>query len=141
MAKRPDPRRIRSALTYTVAELAIVLSVTNRTVRSMIQRGLPTLSAKRPTLILGADAKEFLTVEQANAKSPLAANELYCFSCKAPRRPFGNLVDLVDLPDAPARITGLCEVCERTCNRIVRRDQIDELRGIFDVTLNNATRA
>ncbi|WP_461429086.1 MerR family transcriptional regulator [Gymnodinialimonas sp.] len=59
MAKRPDPRRLRSSLTYTVPELARVCGVTEGTVRAWLKEGLAALTTQRPTLITGDAAKAF----------------------------------------------------------------------------------
>jgi len=92
------------------------------------------MNAKRPALILGEDAKDFLTAVRNKAKRPLAQNELYCLSCKEPRHPLGNLVDLYRQEGRTARISALCDVCENLCNRVVSDEQIAQLFEFFDVS-------
>lgn len=134
MAKRPNPMRLRAARSYSVIELADALDVSVGTVRRYVRRGMPVMKAKRPALILGEDAKDFLTAMKNKAKRPLAPNELYCLTCKEPRRPFGDLVDLYCQEGRTARISGLCEVCENLCNRVVSEEQIAQLSEFFDVS-------
>jgi hypothetical protein len=140
MAKRADPRRIHADLSYTVPELARTLGVSVGTVRNWLKQGLRALTTQRPTLILGADAKEFLAVRKAQTKRPLAPDELFCLSCKAPRKPFAGLVQLDHAPGKPARITGFCEACETVCSRVVGAAHIPRLTAIFDLEPNRATR-
>lgn len=140
MAKRVDPRHLRSAQTYTVPELAQRLGCSIGTVRNWLKRGLPAMTTQRPTLILGGDAKEFLADRKAKAKRPLGPDELYCLSCKAPRKPFAGLVQLDQSPGTAARITGFCEVCETVCSRVVGSAQIRHLPELFDLQLNSGAR-
>lgn len=140
MAKRADPRRIRADLSYDVPELARTLGVSVGTVRTWLKHGLPALTAKRPTLIIGSDAKEFLAHRKAQTKHPLAPDELFCLSCKAPRKPFAGLVQLDHAPGKPARITGFCGSCETVCSRVVGAAQIPNLSENFDLETNRAAR-
>jgi hypothetical protein len=132
MAKRLNARRLRAVLAYDVRELSRTLGITQGTVRAMIRRGLPTLSNRRPTLILGHAAREFIERENARAKQPLAPDQLYCLSCKAPTRPWGMLVDLVGTARNP-RLEGMCETCEGRCSRVVSTARLPDLRKIFDI--------
>lgn len=136
MAKRPDPRRLRSALTYTVSELARLCGVTDATVRAWLKDGLPALMTQRPTLITGDAAKAFLVARRIRERQPTQPNELFCMSCKAPRQAFEGMVDLIDTPGQAPRIQGFCAVCETLCSRIVRRADIPKLHQIFDVSSN-----
>lgn len=137
MAKRINPRRLRGVLTYDVAELARALAVTQGTVRAMIRRGMPILSAQRPILILGQAAREFIEREQKSAKFPLAPDQLYCLGCKSPTRPWAMLVDVVGTHRNP-RLVGICEVCEGRCSRVVSAARLPDLAKIFDVTEDNS---
>ena len=136
MAKRADPRRLRSAQTYTVPELARALAKSTSTVRGWISQGLPALTTQRPTLIVGSEAKEFLTERRQAKKHPLCPDEVYCLSCKAPRKFFENMVQLEQVPGKPARITGFCATCEGSASRVVGAAQIGELERFFEVTGN-----
>lgn len=136
MAKRADPRRLRSAQTYTVPEFARALGVSTGTVRYWIRLGLPALTMQRPTLIVGSEAKEFLTERRQAKKHPLQPEEVYCLSCKAPRKVFENMVQLEQVPGKPARITGFCASCGGSVSRVVGMVQIDQLDRYFEVTGN-----
>lgn len=138
MAKRLNPKKVRFVLTYTVPELAFALGITEPTVRAMINRGMPAMTSVKPTLVLGADAREFIERENAIAKKPLKDDELFCLSCKTPRRPLGMLVDVIKPNSAPFRIVGLCEVCAGTCSRTIAKDNLAEIETIFDTGTSTA---
>ena len=136
MAKRAEPRRLRAAQTYTVPELARALDVSTGTVRGWIRQGLPALTTQRPTLIVGSEAKDFLTERRQAKKRPLSPDEVYCLSCKSPRKFFENMVQLEQAPGKPARITGFCATCDGSVSRVVGASQIDQLDRYFEVTGN-----
>lgn len=138
MAKRPDPRRLRNALTYTVAELASTVGVTEVTVRAWLKQGLPVFTAHRPALIMGDAAKEFLIARRTAKKQSLAPDELFCFLCNPPRRAFGSMIEISAHPGKPIRIEGFCVECETTCHRVVSRAQLAELHLHFDIAANSA---
>lgn len=140
MAKRPDPRRLRSALTYTVPELARACGVTDATVRMWLKDGLEALTTQRPTLITGEVAKAFLIVRRTKKRQPTASDELFCLSCKVPRKPFEGMVDLIETPGQAPRIQGFCACCETLCSRIVKRADIPELHKVFVIS-SNTTKA
>jgi len=110
------------------------------TVRTWLKHRLPALTSQRPTLILGSDAKEFLADRKDQTKRPLALDELFCLSCKAPRKPFAGLVQLDHAPGKPVRITGFCEACETVCSCVIGAAQIHRLSAIFDLEPNRAAR-
>lgn len=141
MAKRLDARKVRGVLTYTVDELARALGVTEPTVRAMIKRGMPALANQKPMLILGEAARNYIDAENEKARQPLSIDQLYCLTCKAPTRPLGAMVDLVLSNRGAPRITGLCEVCEGSCSRVVSRNALAALGQVFDIAISGAGRA
>lgn len=134
MTKRVSSRHLKATWAYTVPEMARALGVHERTVRAMIARGMPALLEKRPTLILGQHAKTFLEEARQSAKRPLAADELYCLSCKAARKPYGMMIDLVLSNHSAPRINGLCERCGATCSRVISQGSVPYLAQVFDVS-------
>ena len=141
MAKRPNPRSIRAARTYTVEEAAIALGVSVGTVRSWVKAGLPIMCQARPFLILGDALRSFLEARRTSGKASLLPDQLYCLRCKTGRRPMGQLVDV--LPQTPkiARLLGLCEACGGTCNRMISLAEIDKIRPIFVLAFKDTTQA
>lgn len=141
MAKRPNHRAVRSARSYTIPEVADVLGVSVGTVRGWVRSGLPAMVSQRPFLILGCELREFLDARHSKSKAPLEADELYCFTCKAARKPLGLMVDVHDQSVKTARLEGLCEVCGGICNRMVSRAHLGQIQSIFDVASNDGSRA
>ena len=99
MAKRPTPRAIRSACTYTIEEAAVTLGVTTGTVRGWCKEGLPVMRSRRPYLILGDALRHFLEQRVTRRRAPVQAGQLYCLTCKAARAPMGMMV--VCIPQTP----------------------------------------
>lgn len=141
MAKRPNRRAIKGVRSYTVPEAASALGVTVGTVRNWIRNGLPVLNAKRPTLILGAVLREYVDQQRTKHKVALAPDQLYCLTCKMPRTPYGLMLDYIPRNERTGRLTGLCEVCGGTCNRIASRASLARLSAIFDVAVRGASEA
>lgn len=134
MPKRPNPMAINMALTYTIEEAANALGVTTATIRNYVRRGLPIMTSQRPYLISGEALRLFLLNERQSCKNPLKDNELFCPSCRKGRRPFGMMVDLVVASSKTGRLTGVCEICDGTSQRMISIRQIKDFAVIFDIT-------
>jgi excisionase family DNA binding protein len=141
MTKRPNPRSVKTARTYTIDEAADALGVSIGTIRSWVKSGLPLMKSRKPFLILGDNLRGFLQARAANSKVSLLAGQLYCLTCKAGREPLGMMVDCIPQTAKTARLTGLCDVCSGTCNQIVSLSKLDQLRGIFDVAMKGVKTA
>jgi excisionase family DNA binding protein len=141
MAKRPNARRIRAARTYTIDEAASVLGVTTGTIRAWVKAGLPLMKSRRPFLILGEALRDHLSARTKATKVKLQPDQLYCLTCKAPRVPFGGMVDCHPQTARTARLVGLCDHCGGTCNRMISHAQIDRFAEIFDLAFKDARRA
>jgi len=137
MAKRPNPRSIRAARTYTVEEAAAALGVSIGTVRTWAKSGLPMMKSERPFLILGDSLRDFLSGRSAGGKAKLQPDQLFCFTCKAPRSPMGLLVDIVPQTAKTARLMGLCDVCGGTCNRMISQTATEQFSRIFQVAIRD----
>lgn len=133
MPKQTNPRAVKAARSYTVPEAADALDVTSGTVRQWIRNGLRVMKAQRPCLILGSDIREFLTAMRAGRRTPLGPDQLYCLSCRRPCQPYGMMVDYIAHSAHTGRLSGLCDVCDGTANRMVGRASLPALREIFDI--------
>ena len=141
MAKRPNPRAIKAARSYTIQEGADALGVTVGAVRGWIRLGLPVMKAQRPFLILGSNFRQFLEDRRSNGKAPLGPDQLYCLTCKQGQSPLGMMVDCLPQTSKTARLVGLCGVCGGTCNRMISRSNLGRLGGIFDVAYPDSRQA
>lgn len=135
MAKRPNQRAIRAARTYTIEEAAQALAVSIGTVRNWANAGLPTMTAQRPYLIVGEEIKVFLARRDQGRRAKLNPDQLYCLTCKAARAPFGMMVDCTPQTAKTARLSGLCDTCGGTCNRMISAAKIEDFSGIFDLQI------
>ena len=141
MAKRPNPRVIKAARTYTIEEAALALGVTPATVRAWVKAGLPLMQSRRPFLILGDGLRLFLTDRAKGSKTPLGPDQLYCFTCKSACMPMGLLVDCIPQTPRTSRLMGLCEACGGTCNRMISNTKIDHFSRIFEVAIKEGRQA
>jgi excisionase family DNA binding protein len=133
MAKRPNPKRVKAARTYTIPEAAETLGLSPGTIRGWVRQGLPAMTAQRPYLILGDDLSDFMHQNRAKAKTALTPDQLFCLTCKKGRAPLGLMVDVIHQSAKTARLLGLCGTCGGISNRIVSRATLPRLAEIFDV--------
>lgn len=117
--------RIKTGCTYDVAEAATLLGVHRNTVRHWLKDGLEPIDHSRPLLIHGTRLKAFLTRRRDAKRSTCGPGEFYCFRCKAPRKPWGGMVDSIDHGPAIVRLVALCEACETTMHKTARRPLSD----------------
>jgi excisionase family DNA binding protein len=141
MAKRPSARRIRSARTYTIEEAAEALNVSSGTIRAWVRDGLPLMKSRRPFLILGDALRSYLADRATGVKGKLAQDQLYCFTCKSARCPYGGLVDCIPQTARTARLMGLCDQCGGTCNRMISMSQIGNFANIFNLAFKEGWKA
>jgi len=139
MPKRPNPRAVKAARTYSIPEAAEVLQVSNGTIRQWIRNGLRAMTGQRPYLILGADIRDYLTRVRTDRKTPLGPDQLYCLSCRKPRQPYGMMVDYIPHGTHTGRLTGLCDVCDGVANRMVGRVSLPALNKIFDIACRDGS--
>ena len=133
MAKRYNARAIKKHHCYTVEEGAEVIGAHPKTIRAWIRSGLPTLSSKKPMLILGAHLQDYLAGCSASKKQPLSPNEFYCLRCKAAKVPDGGLADYVQFKGSGGRLTGICPSCANFFHRFVSIARIGEVAPDLDV--------
>lgn len=141
MAKRFPSHRIKKNSSYTVEELADVLGASIGTIRRCLKSGMQAVDEKRPMLILGAHAIEFLDENQMQAKRPLQLDEFYCLSCRAPRNAFGGMADIVSPNGTSIRMQALCGTCEKPMNKCVSLTQLAGISELIDVAHKGARQA
>lgn len=141
MAKRVSTRRIKLHRHYTYESAADVMGVSVQTVRSWRPQGLAVLADKKPHYILGVALIEFLARRQVKRSVRLATDQLLCFTCRKPQRPYGMMVDYVAINETRGRIVALCEVCEGRCQRFVSEKALAELDRIFEIARRSARQA
>lgn len=133
MAKRVSTRRIKKDRLYTYEDAAELLGVSVQTVRSWRALGLVVMSDRKPHYILGEALIEFLEARQTKRAVKMAPDQVLCLSCRAPRRPYGMMLDYVSTNASRGRLIGLCEVCDGPCQRFASRASLETLSQIFDI--------
>ena len=119
MPKRVSAARIKTHQSYTVADAVAALGVGTGTIRQWVRDGLPILRGKRPYLLLGRDIKEFVKIRTDARRCQLAKNEVFCLSCRKPRKPEQGLVEIRFLECNRPMVAALCPTCGATCNRLI----------------------
>ena len=140
MPKRPNPRAVKAVRTYTLPEAAVALGVSIGTVRVWVRKGLPAMVGQRPYLILGDHLRSFLEAKATKGMLRLTEDQLYCLTCKAPRRPMGMMLDFVPNGLTTGRLCGLCDTCGGVCNRMASRERLVHLATIFDIAYREGNR-
>lgn len=131
-------RRLKKRLTYTIDELALALSVHKNTVRTWVKKGLSVIDDRRPSLVKGEDAIRFLCARWATRRSPCRLDELYCFSCRAPRKPAGHMAEIAVGEGGGGMLRALCAVCLSPMNKRVSAAQAAKLAAVVDVQIQHA---
>jgi hypothetical protein len=119
--KYPSPHRIKIHHSYTIEEIARVLSVHKRTVRRWEKAGLAAIDDERPKLILGTDIRRFLSERRRQARRPSPPGHMFCFRCRSPTTPSGGFADLLPLTATIANLCGLCDCGTLMYRRVSQR--------------------
>ena len=131
-------RMVKIHRSYTVEEIASLLSTHKNTVRTWVKNGLATNDDKRPMLILGADLAGFLKARRTKNKRPCKPGEFYCVRCRAPRIPAGGLVDYKAESETNNRLEAICPVCNCMMNRWISIAKLEQIRKEEEVTITEA---
>jgi len=135
---RTGPRRgIKMHRSYKVEEVARLLHVSKRTVRRWIKAGLAAITDQKPILIPGEDLLAFLATRKQRSRR-CQPEECYCVKCRAPRRPAGGMADFIPLTIKTGNLQAICPVCGSLMHKRIRRDAVEALRRVLDVTVAQA---
>ena len=111
--------RIKMHRSYSVDEAARILGKAKGTVRRWLKGGLPAVNDQKPSLILGEDIIEFLTLQKAPAKK-CTLFECYCVKCRTPRRPAGDIAEYVPITPKTGNLRALCRSASHSCTSASR---------------------
>jgi hypothetical protein len=128
-----NTRRIKRDYAYFIAELADLFHLHPNAVRRWIKAGLGTIDDRRPVLVHGGDAIDFLDRRQAQRKQRCAIDELYCCRCRRPSKPRFNRVEIRIRNEAKLNLSGVCDACGARMNRAGSVIGIEEYRQTFIV--------
>ena len=125
--RKPDFRRIGPSRTYSIVELAEAVQRTPTTVRSWIREGMPTLDARKPVVIDGAQAKEWLKQKWARRKQPTDLAQAHCLSCRKSRPFLEGSRTMKRITDKVLAMTGECAVCGCRMNKFASAQSVSLL--------------
>jgi hypothetical protein len=141
MAKRrPNYRQVKIHRSYTVEEIACLFGIHKNTVRAWVKAGLPTSDGKRPLLILGRDLAAYLQARRTKNKRTCQPGEMYCFRCRAPKTPAGDMADYLSDTDKLGMLKGFCPDCECMMNRRVSKAKLEQVCGKLVIAFPQAER-
>lgn len=130
-----DARRIKIHRSYTIAEAAEELGIHKNTMANWLRQGLKVIDGQRPILIHGAELRRFLSERRRERKSSCKSDEFWCLRCRAPRKPYGGLVDLIATPGAGGNLRGLCPECGCLMHRRASEAKLATVGAYFDVKI------
>jgi len=126
--RRPNPNLVKIHRSYTVEEVAKLFGKHKNTVREWIKQGLAVSDNKRPTLILGAELFTFLQKRRNKNKQPCQPGEMFCFRCRAPRKPDADLIEFKPDTEKVGNLAAICPTCTTLMNK---RVSIAKLPAIY----------
>jgi excisionase family DNA binding protein len=125
--------RIKQSCSYDVYEVAKLLGVHRNTVRRWLTGGLAAIDARRPTLVHGSALKAFLTAKRRARERQCGVGEFFCFRCREPRRPWGDMAYVERHTAKIVRLSGLCAVCETGVHRLARHADVPKLASVIEL--------
>lgn len=131
--RKHNPSHIREKHCYTIEEVAALLGAHKNTIRQWVKQGLACIDDARPHLIHGADLKAFIVKKQRQAKKPCGIGEIFCFRCRASRKPCEEMVDVTFLNQKAVQLTGICSVCAGKLNRRSSLAKLPDLAKSFQI--------
>jgi hypothetical protein len=118
---------------YTVQEVADLFGIQTHAVLNWLAEGLHADRTTRPFLIRGTDLARFLRDRQARRRQQCAADEFYCFKCRAPRQAFLGIADIVIESPTRLRLKALCATCETNVNKVQSIADLPAIEERFNI--------
>lgn len=137
--KHPNPNLAKIHLTYSVDEIARLLSVSRGTVRRWLKTGLATVEGPGLKIVRGSVLREFLRKRRADGKRPCGLGFLYCLRCRVPRQPAGARAELIcSEGTAIGNLRGICPECSALMYRRVNVARLSAVQGVLEIALPDA---
>ena len=134
----PRSAPIKIHRSYTVPEIARLLTVHPRSVRNWLKDGLVPIDVMRPTCIHGQVLADYLRQRRADAKRPCGPGEIFCLPCRSPKSPAGSIADYTPITATSGNLVGILPDCGRLVYRRVALAKMDAIRGTLDVTFSDS---
>ena len=131
-----NPRLVQSNTSYSVGEVAQLFGVGETAVRYWIKSGLKVIDNKTPIMIHCQDLKAFLINKQKAGKKKCNQDEMFCFSCREPRKILENAVILICQNAQTLHLKGRCKNCESFMTRKYALNKLAEINRFFNLFVN-----
>ena len=131
----PNPNLAKIHRNYSVEDIASLFGLHKNTVRAWIKNGLPVIDKARPMLILGSDLRAYLKDKRQSKKSKCKPTELYCVSCKAPKKPALDMVEFKAAEGSTGCLIGLCPECDSVMNKFCSQENLKAIQSELEVTI------
>jgi hypothetical protein len=136
--RKHSGRRLRRRWTYNVREAAQATGATPGTIRNWQKNGLEAVVGVYPAIFRGIDIIAFLGRRNRGRKRPCGPGRLFCFRCKAPKRPAFNEVEFWLDGSKLGKLRGLCPDCASTMNRRTSLAKLKAATGDLMVLMRRA---
>lgn len=90
-----------------------------------VRKDLKPIDNRKPILFAGRDLRAFLERANLSRKQPSPKGHLYCFRCRAPRRPAMGMVDYVPITSISGNLKALCAECGTLMHRRARGADVE----------------
>ncbi len=134
MPKQARLNRIKALRTYTIEEAAEVSSVSPRTIRNWIAKGLRVMGREHPALIRGDDLRNFIKRQREGRKIKIALDRFFCVRCRKGQKAAGGFADC-NITGKHVTLTALCEVCESVVSKPIAEARVPEIARTLDLTI------
>lgn len=134
MARCAGWRAVKIHKNYSVEEVAENQRVAKGTVRRWLKTGLPSLTEKKPCLILGGDLVDFLKGRK-RPKQTCKPEECYCFKCRTPRKPAFGEAEYCPTTPKRGQLISLCGECTTLMHKSVSLATLAALRGTLQISI------
>lgn len=131
-----NPRLIKSNTSYSVSEISLLFNVGENAVRHWIKCGLKVNDGKTPTVIHCEELRSFLTKKQRANKQTCNQDEMFCFSCRKPRKIFENSVILLNKNEKVLQLKARCHICKSFMTRKYSSSKLAEIKQFFTLSVN-----
>lgn len=136
---RHNPGLVKIHRSYTVEEIARLLTVHKNTVHKWIkQDGLAICDTARPALVHGSVLRLFLDAKRGKNKRQCQPGEMYCMKCRVPKRPAGGMADYQPGNANLGNLVGMCPDCLSIMNRRISVPKLPMILPHMNVMLPQA---
>jgi hypothetical protein len=119
-------------MTYTIQDVAELFTLHKNAVSRWLKAGLKTIDRQKPLLIHGNDLFNFIDHRQQSRRVKCRHNEFYCFKCRAPRPPAGNMVDIMPRNARVVDLSAICGDCGTIMHKAGSIRKLPEFRQMFN---------